>query len=109
MNVQIKLGSVLTVLAAQNAIGDGMAQYKDSPKSAFQATVVGTGAVTATVVLEASNDGKYWLATPLGTITLSGNGAASDGFTSDAPWKFVRARVTALTGTGASVTVTMGV
>jgi hypothetical protein len=109
MNVQIKLGSVLTVLAAQNAVGPGMKQYKDSPKGAFQAIVTGTGALTATVVIKVSNDGINWCTTPLGTITLSGNDSVSDGFASDAPWKFVRADVTALTGTGASVQVLMGV
>jgi len=87
----------------------GDAHYKDSPYSTFQATVTGTGAVTATVVIDCSNDGTNWCVTALGTITLSGTTSVSDGFTTTAPWKFIRARVTAVTGTGATVVSLMGV
>jgi len=89
--------------------GAGAFIYKDAPKATFQATVVGTGAVTATVTIEYSNDGTYVCSTVGGTITLSGTTSSTDGFTSDSPWKFVRANVTAISGTGATVTVTMGV
>lgn len=89
--------------------GQLSAHYKDSPWSTFQATVTGTGAVSATVSILGSNDGINWVATALGTITLSGTTSASDGFTTVAPWKFVCANVTALSGTGATVVVLMGV
>jgi hypothetical protein len=89
--------------------GAGSFLYKNSPKATFQATVVGTGAVSATVTIEYSNDGTNVCSTVGGTISLSGTTSASDGFTSDAPWKFCRANVTAISGTGATVTVTMGV
>jgi hypothetical protein len=71
----------------------------------FQATVVGTGAVTAEVKIEASNDDENWLV--LGTITLTGSGSASDGFASAAAWAHHRANLTAVTGTEAAVTVKM--
>jgi len=94
----------------------GNAKYKDGVYATFQATVVGTGTVTATIVIDCSNDTsgtggtpQYWCSTPLGTITLSGTTSASDGFTTSAPWKFVRARVTAITGTGATVTAIIGI
>jgi hypothetical protein len=87
----------------------GNAHYKDSPYSTFQATVTGTGAVTATVVIDCSNDGSNWCATALGTISLSGTTSSSDGFTTTAPWKYIRARVTAISGTGATVVSLMGV
>ena len=74
---------------------------------AFQATVVGTGAVTATVIIEAGNDQVGWV--PLDTMVLSGTGVASDGFSLDAAWGFVRARCTGVTGTGARVLATVGV
>jgi len=110
-NVRVASGRVYNLLAdagvTQTATGD--AKYKDSPYSTFQANVVGTGAVSATVIIDASNDNVYWCATPLGTITLSGTTSHSDGFTTTAPWKYVRARVTAVSGTGATVTVNMGV
>lgn len=72
---------------------------------AFQAKVTGTGAVTATVLIEVSIDGDNWL--ELSTITLSGTTSASDGFVSMGGWTNVRARLTAITGTGAAATVYM--
>lgn len=72
----------------------------------YQATVAGTGAVTATVVIEVSNDGTNWLT--LGTISLSGTTTASDGFASSARWHWVRSKVTAISGTGATVNTLIG-
>jgi hypothetical protein len=40
---------------------------------------------------------------------LSGTNVASAGFTNDQPWVFARARVTAISGTGAAITVSIGV
>ena len=78
----------------------------DTENRVFQATVSGTGAVSATVNVEVSNDNTNWLV--LGTITLSGTTSASDGFAAGAPWPYTRARVTAISGTSAAVTVSMG-
>ncbi len=114
-NVHVKSGSVKTVLPATTATVTGGAIYKDAPKSAIDAAVVGTGAVAATVVIDCSNGALdaagaiIWNTTPLGTITLSGTTSAADGFTTDAPWKYIRGRVTAISGTGATVTAQMGV
>lgn len=72
----------------------------------FHAVEVGTGTVTATVIIEVSNNDANWLT--LGTITLSATTTAQDGFSSAAPWSFVRARVSAITGTGATINVFMG-
>jgi hypothetical protein len=89
----------------------GGATYKDSPYSTFQATVAGTGAVTATVTIYGSNsvDGTPYCATALGTITLNGTTTATDGFTTTAPWKYIVPVLTNLTGTGATCYVLMGV
>ena len=89
----------------------GNANTKDSPFTTFQAWVTGTGAVTATIVVDCTNDDtlQNWCSTPLGTITLSGTTSSSDGFTTTAPWKYVRARITAISGTGAAVVCLMGV
>lgn len=98
----------------QDATTNPNATYKEGPYATFQGIVRGTGAVTATIVIEGSNEatsGKSvdnnWVV--LGTITLAGTTTASDGFTTAAPWRFVRARVTAISGTGAAVQVLMGV
>jgi hypothetical protein len=84
-------------------------KFKNSPETTFQATVSGTGAVTATVAIEFSNDGVNALSTVAGTITLSGTTVDSDGFTTtSAPWKYARAVVSAISGTSATVQVFMG-
>lgn len=73
----------------------------------LQAAVAGTGAVSATVIIDVSLDGANWL--PLATLAMAGTTTASDGFAMSAPWEFVRPRVSAISGTGASVDVWFGV
>ena len=107
--VRITSGRVVPILTGATGTGAGSGHYKDSPYSTYQATVTGTGAVSATVAIEVSNDNTNWCSTAMGTITLSGTTSSSDGFTTAAPWKYIRANVTAISGTGASVTVLMGV
>jgi hypothetical protein len=72
----------------------------------FQATVVGTGALTATVTIKGSNDGVNFVT--IGTITLSGTTSATDGFASSGMWAYHQAVSSGVTGTGAIVTVLMG-
>ena len=105
-NVRISSGTVDGYYPRQLLLGE-QCNMKTS-QTTFQATVVGTGAVTANVTIEVSNDGINWCSTVLGTIILSGTTTSSDGFTTDAPWKYVRANVIAISGTGAAVTVLMG-
>lgn len=71
----------------------------------FQATEAGSGAVTGTVTIEVSNDGINACSTVAGTITLSGTNTASNGFTTDAPWGYWRAKITAISGTSAAISV----
>lgn len=101
----LPIGDVLNILPASTTTATGAWVYKGAVQTTFQATVTGTGAVTATVVIDCSNDGVNACSTPLGSITLSGTTSNADGFTTAAPWKFVRARVTAISGTGASIDV----
>lgn len=87
--------------------GPTQAELIVSPQRSYQATVTGTGAVSATVVIQVTNDNAVnWL--DLGTITLSGTNSATDGFGCLVDWKFVRANVTAISGTGATVNVFVG-
>jgi len=98
-------------------VGDWVA--KGSPNTAIQCTVLGTGAVGATIDIEVSNGGPdannpmvgiQPVGTVAGTITLAGTTVASDGFTTqNSPWKYVRMKVTAISGTGAVVTGIMGI
>lgn len=93
-NVFVKSGRVVDLLAPNaSATFTGDWMFKDAPKSAIQ--VVASAA--ATVVFEVSNDATNAVATLLGTVTLAG--AGSDGFVTDAPWKYIRARITANSGT----------
>ena len=74
----------------------------------YGTTTAGSGSVT--ILIQGSNliDANSFIT--LGTITLTlGTTLTSDGFVSNAPWKYVRCNVSAITGTGANVTVLMGV
>lgn len=63
---------------------------------AIQATVRGAGAVSATVKIEASNDGNGWF--ELHSISLTGTGANTNGVVGNGPWGFLRANITAVSG-----------
>jgi len=108
-NVWIKSGQVMNLVVDATATGTSVARYKTSPYAAFQATVDGTGAVTAVIDIEVSLDGENWCDTVMGTITLSGTTTHTDGFTTMSPWKWVRANITTLTGTDATVNILLGV
>lgn len=81
--------------------------YPQHTARSFQSYIAGTGAVTATVLVEGSNDEVGWIL--MQTHTLSGTTTDVAGVPSSAQWEWVRARLTAISGTGAAVTVTMGV
>ena len=76
------------------------------PGATVQATVTGTGALAATVLIDVGNISGSWL--NLGTLSLSGNDAVTDGLALDAHWVYIRANCTTLTGTGATLNVVMG-
>lgn len=81
----------------------------------FQAMgTTSSGSGSGVVVIEASNKSAPdtgttvdW--TTLGTITLTlGTTQTNDGFVSAASWRWIRARVSSISGTGASVNAHMG-
>lgn len=102
------------ILPAANAAPTiGPPRAPRSVRRTYQAQVDGTGALTATIEIYVSNTdpvnnvGTNGLL--LGTITLAGTTTATDGFTINAPWKWTWAKLTAISGTGAAVNVTLGV
>jgi hypothetical protein len=103
-NVHVKAG-ITRQLPGGTTTGAKTGEYKDSPYTTYQITVAGTGAVSATVLIEVSNDGTNWCSTPLGTVSISGTTSATDGFATNASWKWHRANISAISGTGATVTV----
>ena len=73
---------------------------------AWGTTSAGSG--SSTIVIEVSNDTSApWLTAATITLTL-GTSATADGQAINAGWMYIRARVSAISGTGASVNVTMG-
>jgi len=103
---------VVSILSGATTTGAGSAFYGLRPvPRTFQAIVTGTGAVSATVYIEVSTNGTNWLTTTNGlcTITLSGTTTATGGCAIPAAmWPYIRANVSALSGTGAAVTVNVG-
>lgn len=99
----------IKLIDAATATGAGGAVSRSGAKAAIEAhgtTSSGTGA--ATVLIQGRNENTgAWLT--LATITLSLSTTVSgDGFVLDAPWEQVRANLSAISGTGAAVTATMG-
>jgi hypothetical protein len=92
------------------ATGNGANTYDRQPGVTVwthHARVSGTGAVSATVVIEGTNDvdGLVGWVT-LGTITLSGTTEAFDMLTGSCVVEHMRHRCSAISGTGATLVVT---
>lgn len=95
------------LLSGATVTGAGASvQDADYLNRVYQATVSGTGTVSATILIQVSLDGTNWIT--LATITLSGTTTATDGAASDAPWLYTRANLTVISGTGATVNAFMG-
>lgn len=86
------------------ATGNAVAQARGN--HTYQASLKGTGSISATVVFDVRNAGPGWI---LGyaTYSLSGSNQVDDGFTSDEHWAEVRVRVTAINGTDARVVASL--
>jgi|GEM_PF-4998767 len=97
------------VLLTATTTGAGPATMSGAPNTVFQCagtTTSGSGA--ASVRVEVSTDKSNWVT--LGTISLTlGTTSTSDGFASSAVWPFVRGYVDSISGTAASITLTMGI
>lgn len=95
-NVFGTMFSNVTATGAQSTAGPDARQY---PKS-FHGYIAGSGNITATIVVQVANTpiaptvAGQWVT--LGTITLSGSAAVSDGFSSEAPWQWYRGNITAM-------------
>ncbi len=104
-------GLINTLLSLQTtpATANSLDTYLvwNEPKQAYQAVLTGSGAVTATLSIEVSHDNEHFFT--LADISLSGTDSATDGFVSDAPWRYVRAKLNTISGTSAAVSVIAGV
>jgi hypothetical protein len=98
---------VLLKGATSVAAGDSIPSVSDyKTYQAWGVTSAGAGA--ATILVQGSNgEGASW--DTIGTITLTlGTTATSDSFTSTDRYARIRGNVTAISGTGASVSLTAG-
>lgn len=80
-------------------------QFGPRPSATVEASVAGSGSVSATIIIEVSNTGDYWQT--MDTISLSGTNSASSGFAIAARWEWIRARLTTISGASAQVNVTI--
>lgn len=99
-----------TLLDGVTATGAGSARSGRAGVKTFQAwgtTSAGSGA--ATIEIQGSIDQNQQNWDVIGTITLTlGTDATSDSFTSDDRYAVLRGEVTAISGTGAEVSLGMG-
>lgn len=103
---------VIQLLTAQIATGAGTASKVPLKNKTLQAkgtTTASTGA--AVILVEVSNldtpTTNDWIL--LATINLTlGTTSTTDGFVTDAPWKWIRGNVDTISGTGASVDLYVG-
>ncbi len=94
------------ILDAVLVTGAGRGYPMSVGAKSVQASVVGTGAVSATVKIQGGNIAGVF--EDIGTVTLSGTTSDSDGLSWVVPWAYVRANCTAISGTGAALTVAVG-
>jgi hypothetical protein len=91
--------TVRPLLAAATTTGAGTAWQGPSGEKTYQASgTTSAGAGAATILIQGSNDGSNWDLIGTHSLTLATNDR----------YKFVRANVTAISGTGAVVSETMG-
>lgn len=94
-----------TLLAAADTTGAGAAAVPNSSLLTFQATLSDTTTPAATIDIEFSNNGVQYVA----GVTIGLSGALDTEIVQvEAGYKYVRANVTAISGTDATATVVMG-
>lgn len=96
-----------SVLLLENATvpGIGEKEHPNGPCS-YQASVSGSGLVSAVVEIQVSNDDDNWMW--LGTISINGTDSATDGFPCEKHYAIARAELISISGTGAAVNAAIG-
>lgn len=98
---------VLTLVAAEVAtVGTAFDTAQLSAERTYQAVVRGTGTVSATIIVYVSNDGQVW--ETLATFSLSGTTSDTEPLIAQHRWAFTKASITAISGTGAVASATVG-
>lgn len=79
-----------------------------STDKSFHVVVAGSGAVSAQVRIEVSNDGAVFLYNDESTVSISGTDTAAGACYLFTNWEYIRAYVVNVSGTNAKVSVIMG-
>ena len=97
------------LLDAVTTIQTGTSKGVPGISRVVKAKVTGAGAVSATINIYGAMNGDVTstTATLIGTLAPSGTTNAVDGLAMAAPWPEMFADLTAISGTGATVTVTV--
>lgn len=99
---------MVKLLDAATTTETGSSLNKKSINNTFQAVgSTSSGAGACSVLIQASNDNINWLTMGIITLVLDTT-EATDGFSIQASWDYVRAKVSSISGTDANVTVYMG-
>lgn len=98
----------MPIMSAATSTGAASSVKPWKKDRTFQASgTTSSGAGAASILIQVSNDNVNW--DLLGTITLTlATTTSSDSFTSISAYRYVRANVSSISGTGASVDVYMG-
>lgn len=99
----IPTGSQIANLSAGGALGS----VQPPTNQTFHVVETGSGNVTATVQIFVSNDGQNFIAYGSAISIASAAAPQQASSTGTAAWAYYTAQVTAISGTSASVTVTM--
>jgi hypothetical protein len=107
MNSNSAIVEATALLTAATATGAGSGIPGIAATKTYQAhgtTTAGAGA--ATILVQGSNDGTNW--NTIGTISLTlATTTSSDSFNSEDRYRHLRGNVSAISGTGASVSLTV--
>lgn len=101
--------STYLLSAATDTTAGAATSFSSTAKTVQAAGSTTSGTGSATIAIEGTNNTDWpWL--PIGVISLTlGTTATSDGLIINADWTYIRARVVSISGTGASVSVMVGV
>jgi len=95
-------------LLTSTGVGTGNVFRVRAGAKVVRAKIAGTGAVSATINIYGSTEESTSNGVLLGTLSPSGTTSAVDSFNADAPWPYLWADQTAISGTGAATTVDVG-
>lgn len=103
-----KTVTAYTLMSAATTVAAGDTKQGVGDAKTYQASgTTSSGAGSATIAVQCSNNGTNW--DTVGTITLTlSTTTSSDSFASADRCAYVRGNVTAISGTGASVNLHMG-